>query len=379
MMAERPVRVLLVAPSLGILGGQAVQASRLLLYLRRHPEIELSFQPINPDIGPLRHIKFVRTAAAFLVYLTCILARTWRYDVIHVFSASHWSYALWTLPALAAAKLCRRKIILNYRDGRAEEHLSRWRLARPTIRMMDLVVAPSAFLVEVFRRHGVPARAIFNTIDIEAFRYRMRRRLRPVFLHNRILEPLYNVECTLRAFRIIQQRYPDAQLTVAHDGFSRPALEDFARELGLRNTRFIGSIPHHEAPGLYDAADIYLTSPDVDCMPGSLLECFASGLPVIATAVGGIPYIARDEHTALLVPRDDHEAIARAAFRLLEDEALVERLTAAARDECRRYEPTAVAAEWLRVYEEFGPGYRPHARTRVRRAAGADARLSEDL
>ena len=43
---------------------------------------------------------------------------------------------------------------------------------------------------------------------------------------------------------------------------------------------------------LYDDADIYVMSPLIDNMPGTVLECFASGLPVVSTAAGGVPYVA---------------------------------------------------------------------------------------
>jgi glycosyltransferase involved in cell wall biosynthesis len=345
--------VLLIAPSLDILGGQAVQATRLLACLETEPELRVAFQPINPRIGFLRRIKFVRTAATFLVYFFEVMARAWRYDILHVFSASYYSYTLWTLPALFFAKLYGKKIILNYRDGQAEDHLRNWPSALSTIRRMDCVVAPSGYLVDIFARFDIPARSIFNMIEMTDFRYRARGRLRPLFLHNRILEPIYNIECTLRAFKIVQQRFPEARLTLAHDGPSRAHLEEFARQLSLANTTFIGRVPHQDMPDLYDANDIYLTSPDFDCMPGSLLECFASGLPVIATATGGIPYIAENERTALLIPTGDHEAMAEAAFRLLEDEKLVARLTTSGFEECKRYSPLVVQKQWLALYQEL--------------------------
>ena len=187
-------------------------------------------------------------------------------------------------------------------------------------------------------------------IDPSRFHFRPRRRLRPAFLHNRRLEPLYNVRCTLRAFKIVQARYPEASLVVAHDGPCRAELEDFAGSIGLRHYRFIGEVPHEQVAGLYDAADIYLTSPNIDCMPGSLLECFASGLPVVATAAGGIPYLAENERTALLVPCDDHEALARAALRLLEDESLVEHLTANALAACKWFSAPVVRDQWMALY-----------------------------
>jgi glycosyltransferase involved in cell wall biosynthesis len=88
-------------------------------------------------------------------------------------------------------------------------------------------------------------------------------------------------------------------------------------------------------------------------MPGSLLECFASGLPVIATKAGGIPYIAHDGETALLVELNDHEAMAQAAFRLLEDEELVVRLTSAARVEVQKYDWPLIREGWLETYREL--------------------------
>ena len=353
MTASRRIRILLIAPSLDILGGQAVQATRLMRCLSTEPELEMAFQPINPRIGFLRRIKYVRTVATFFLYFFQVMTKAPRYDILHVFSASYWSYTLWTLPALLFAKLYGKKIILNYRDGQAEDHLTNWRSALPSIRQMDRVVTPSGYLVTVFDRFGIKAQSIFNIIDMSGFIFRKRGKLRPIFLHNRILEPLYNIECTLRAFKIVQQHYPEAKLTLAHDGPSRPHLEQFAKGLELKNTTFIGRVPHNRIAELYNESDIYLTSPNFDCMPGSLLECFASGLPVIATAAGGIPYIAEDQRTAILIKPDDHEAMAAAALRLLNDEALVEHLTTNAYEECKRYDVLPVQKQWLQVYREL--------------------------
>src|SRR2546429_6888166 len=61
-------------------------------------------------------------------------------------------------------------------------------------------------------------------------------------------------------------------------------------------------------PGVYDAADVYLNAPDIDNMPGSILEAFASGLPVVTTDAGGIPYMVRDGENGLIVPRGDRKS-----------------------------------------------------------------------
>ena len=358
--AQARIRVLLIAPSLDILGGQAVQAARLLRELRKEASLDIDFLPMNPRLaGPfaaLQKVKYVRTVFTVVWFLVKLASCLRHYDILHVFSAAYFSFWSAPMPAILLAKLCGKKVILNYRDGQAEDHLRNWRSAIPVIRKADVTVAPSGFLVDVFARFGLEARSVFNIIDVDRFHYRERQRLRPIFFTNRILEPLYNVGCILRAFALIQRHYPDASLTIAHDGVCRPALEQLARELALENTRFIGSVPHDDMPALYDAADLYLTSPDVDCMPGSLLECFASGLPVVATRAGGIPYILTHEETGLLVPCNDHEALAAAALRLLRDPELVARLTANAYRDVARYRWPQIRGAWMSIYRELAYG-----------------------
>ncbi len=352
-----PIRVLLIAPSPAIVGGQSVQAVDLLGVLRGVSSIQMTFFPLDGQVPKalawIRGIPYLRTVLSLISYNARLLREARKHRIIHIFTAGLSSYTLWTIPALLIGKLYGKKLIVHYHDGQAEQHLTEWRTAKPTLRLADCIVSPSEFLVDVFARYGIRARSIFNIIDVSWFRYRKRRKLRPAFLSNRGLEPLYNIECTLRAFAIVQQRYSDASLTIAHDGYHRPALERLAEELKLRNIRFIGRVAHEDVAALYDAVDIYLTSPNIDNMPVSLLECMASGLPIVATRAGGIPYIVRDGETALLVDVNDHAALAAGAMDLLENENLVEHLTEQGLVEVKRYHWAPVRDEWVALYGEL--------------------------
>jgi|SRR5579875_714876 len=353
----KPVRILLIAPTLDIVGGQAVQASRLLEELRKFPQVKIDFLPVNPrgpkPIRPLQNIKYVRTLVTSLLYLIRLLTSINNYDILHIFTPGYFAFLLAPAPAILLAKLLGKKTILNYRDGRAEDHLSHSSLAVRIMREVDAIVAPSDFLIHVFSKFGLRARSIPNIVDLGRFRFRERTRPRPIFLHNRGLEPLYNVQCTIRAFALIQERYPNASLTIAHDGPMRKQLEQLVSGLDLQNVKFIGRVSQEETPRVYDQADIYLMSPDIDNMPVSVLECFASGLPVVATRVGGVPFILDDQRTGLLVNRGDHCAIADSAFRLLEEDGLATHLTRNGRGECRKYAPAAVANRWIELYVEL--------------------------
>ncbi len=352
------LRVLIVAPSLDIWGGQSRQAERLMSGLQQEGSLEVGFLPHNPRLpGVLRNLQriiYVRTVITTLYFFILLLLRVRKYDITHIFSASYYSYLFAPALAILVSRAFGKKCILNYRSGEAEDHLANWRLTgKPIMRLADVIVTPSGYLVDVFARFGLPARAIYNIVELDRFCYRERSPLRPVFLVSRLLEPLYNVACVLRAFAIIQKRYPEASLTVAADGWLRPELEKLASDLKLRNTRFIGFVPFEKMPEVYDAADIYLTATDLDNMPSSITECMASGVPVVTTDAGGIPYIVKHEETCLMIPRNDHDAMAASAFRMLDDDELAVQIARRAREASRKFTWKAVKNEWVKLYFEL--------------------------
>jgi len=104
---------------------------------------------------------------------------------------------------------------------------------------------------------------------------------------------------------------------------------------------------------LYDEAHIFLNGSNIDNLPGSILDSFASGLPVVTTCAGGIPYIVTHEKTGLLVPRNDAEAMAASALRLLESQEFASRIAHNAHEACAAYTWPAVREKWLKVYERL--------------------------
>jgi len=365
----RHLRIALVAPSMGILGGQAVQADRLLRAWSGDPVVLAWLVPINPTPpGILRRavaIKYVRTAATQAFYWPLLLRELRRADVVHVFSASYLSFLLAPLPAVLVAKLLGKPVVLNYHSGEAPDHLRRSAIARRTLRWVERNVVPSRFLGEVFAGFGIRAEVIPNTVDMDQFRFRIRAPLRPHVLSTRNFEPLYNVACTLRAFRIVQDRYPEATLTLVGAGSEGQHLRELAGELRLEHVRFVGRVPPDEIRRYYDEADIYLQTPDIDNMPLSVLEAFASGCAVVSTNAGGVPAILTNEKHGLLVDRGDYHAAAECVLRLLADPALAGRLTATARESCADYQWNVVRSRWLALYESTvtprGPVSEPSA------------------
>lgn len=356
--ADKKIAVGIVVASLDILGGQAIAALRLLEGLAQSPVIEAELLPINPRLPLalrwLQRIKYLRTLVTFVYYVATLLVKVPRFDVLHIFSAANFSFLLAPAPAVLVARLYGKPVILHYHSGEAEEHLRNWRRTTiPVFRLADRVIVPSEFLVKVFAEFAIEARAISNTVEFARFSFHRRRPLRPVILANRNFESHYNVACALRAFGLIQQELPQAQLLVAGDGSQRQALQALAAELRLRNIEFFGAVSPAQMPALYDRADIYLNASEVDNMPLSILEAFACGLVVVTTDAGGIPYMVKDRDNGLVVERGNPAALAQAVLHLLAHADEAERLIHQALSDCRKYRWQAVEYQWLSLYQEL--------------------------
>ncbi|MEW5915135.1 MAG: glycosyltransferase family 4 protein [Gemmatimonadota bacterium] len=370
--ASTRIRVCLVGPSLDILGGQAVQLQRLLTKLNEVPELSVAFLPVNPRLpGPFRalqRMKYVRTAVTSIAYGWSLLRSLGKYDVVHAFSASYWSFVLAPLPAMVIGRMYGKGVILNYRSGQADDHLTRWPSAVGQMRIAHAIVVPSGYLVDVFARFGLTAHSIFNFVDVDRLRYRRRERVAPSFLSNRNFEEQYNVACVLRAFARLQAEIPEARLIVAGDGPQREMLQALAASLSLRNVDWRGAVPPSGMADLYDAADVYLNAPSIDNMPNSIIEAYAAGLPIVTTDAGGIPYIVTHDRTALVVAVNDDQALAAAARRVAREPGLALRLADAGREEClTKYVWPAVRDEWARMYARVVRAARE--RTRVEHLA----------
>jgi glycosyltransferase involved in cell wall biosynthesis len=331
-----------------------VQADRLLRAWEGDPDIDAWLVPHNPlPPRPLRYavsVKYARTVATEMTYVPLLVRELARADVVHVFSASYFSFLLAPLPAIVVARALGRPVVVHYHSGEAPDHLARSSVARAALARTDLNVVPSSFLAGIFSSFGLPACVIPNLVDPRAFSFRERRPLRPRVLSTRNFEPLYNVACTLRAFGRFQAQQPSASLTLVGGGTEEPRLQRLAAELGLRSVVFAGRVHPDTIAGYYAEHDVYVQSPSIDNMPVSILEAYASGLPVVSTSVGGIPAILTDNQHGLLAPDDDDEILASQMTRLFTEPGLADRLTANAYATCHAYSWPSIRTQWLDLY-----------------------------
>ncbi len=353
MTGRRRTKICIVAASLDVLGGQGIQAQALAQHLRSEG-YEICFVPINPRFPRflqwLRRVPYVRTIVNELLYFPS-LWRLWTADVVHVFSASYFSFLLGPAPALLAARLMGKRAILNYHSGEAEDHLARWGLlVHPWLRLAHEIVVPSQFLHKVFARFGFSAHVIENVIDTADFEFRKRSSLRPRLLSVRNLEPHYCVDVVIRAFALIRQQYPEATLLIAGYGTEERRLKSLTAELNLSGVTFYGRFSPSSAPKLYANADIFVNASVIDNQPVSILEAFASGVPVVTTSTGDIEAMLDGGALGMLVPPRNPQAIASAVEFLIEDPGQCADMSRRAYDSLARFSWEQVRHSWIEIY-----------------------------
>ncbi|HET9831977.1 MAG TPA: glycosyltransferase family 4 protein, partial [Vicinamibacterales bacterium] len=210
-----------------------------------------------------------------------------------------------------------------------------------------------------------------NVVDLERFKFRDRFPLQPKILSTRNFDSLYNVACTLRAFKRVQKSWPNASLTLVGGGPLERDLRALAAKLKLERVEFVGRVPPDKIAGYYADHDVYVQSPNIDNMPTSILEAYASGLPVVSTEAGGVPAILTDGEHGLLSPLDDDEALASRILKLLEQPSLARELAQNAYATCQAFSWSQVRGQWLSHYRQVWQSYEREPALRLRLNPGA--------
>lgn len=167
-----------------------------------------------------------------------------------------------------------------------------------------------------------------------------------------VLRPQKALEVMLDAHRRLLARLPDAHLVIAGDGECGPALRAEAQALGIGGrVHFLGM--REDVDALLHQVDVAAMSSDWEGMPLFALESMAAGVPLVATAVGGLPELVSSGENGLLVPARDPQALADALCRVLSDGELAARLAAGARLRVQAYGIESVAARFADLYHQL--------------------------
>lgn len=353
------LRIALVGPLPPPAGGMANQ-TRQLATLLTDGGAQVTIVQTNRPYAPawIGGVPMVRALFRLLPYVAALWRAAGRCDVLHVMANSGWSWHLFAAPAVWIGAARGRPVVVNYRGGEAATFLAaQGGIVGLTLRRAARLVVPSGFLEAVFGRAGHASTVVPNVVDLELFHPGgSEARGAPQLVVARNLERIYDNATALRALAALAGRHRDARLVIAGTGPEEATLKALAAELGVADrVRFAGRLERESMAALLRESDVAINPSLVDNMPNSVLEAMASGVPVVSTGVGGVPYIVQDGTTALLIPPADPGAMAAAVARLLENPELRVGLATRGLAEVQRYAWPRVAGLWSDVYRGVLP------------------------
>jgi glycosyltransferase involved in cell wall biosynthesis len=219
------------------------------------------------------------------------------------------------------------------------------RVALAAVRRVDAVRTISTYTTGLVRAAGVEPAATFPAfMDLDPFlgpTVPLPEQPRALFVG--VLERYKDVDGLAAAWRLAAPRLPGVTLRIVGTGSRTHVVEVLVRELPGR-VEWTPALPNDEIPALIDSASTLVLPSRSEGLGRIVVEALCRGRPVVATRVGGITDLVRDDENGLLVPTNDPAALADALVRVLSDRALVEQLAAAARPS---------AESWLATPEDY--------------------------
>ena len=344
-------------------GGEQ-QANYLLQGLVKHGHwVAIAGRPGSPFLNADHGIPdLVRIAIPCLsevdpysVWCLARAIRRYHVDIIH----AHTGHAH-TMACLARILAGRGKVVVSRRVANPPRKgvFTRWKYRQP-----DRYVAISQRIAEVLGSYGIPAKKLMTVRSaVDPTRLAVAPLARaslgisediPLIGNVAALVGVKDQATLLSAMALAVRSVPSLQLVIAGEGTLRPALEAQISKLGLNaSVHLLGY--RQDVPQLLHALDGFVLCSREEGLGTSILDAMVCGVPVVATATGGIPEMVIPDKTGFLVPVGNAEAMATAIVRMVSDRAFSKVLAANAKTRVLTdFTVEAMVEGNLRVYEQL--------------------------
>jgi glycosyltransferase involved in cell wall biosynthesis len=269
--------------------------------IRRHPEaMELPFKG-EWDLWTAIKIKKI--------------VRDHHIDLIHTHSGhGH------TLGVLAAQFGAGVPVVVSKRTDYPVKNntFSRWKFNHPSIARFLCVSDKIREIISVDLKNPALAKTVYSGIDMDRFPHTPSINIRTlagipmessVVVSTAAISAQKDYGTFLKVAQNLQVLHPDLHFVICGEGPLEESIRAQAKDLGLeKNVHFLGF--RKDLPQFLGSADAFLITSKEEGLGTSILDAFAVGLPVVATAAGGIPEIVKHSETGLLAPVGDHAMLA---------------------------------------------------------------------
>ncbi|HTI04810.1 MAG TPA: N-acetyl-alpha-D-glucosaminyl L-malate synthase BshA [Gemmatimonadales bacterium] len=293
------------------------------------------------------------------------VAKREQLDIMHAHYAIPHAATAWLAKQMLAHEGLKLKVVTTLHGTDITlvgQDPSYYTLTKFSIEQSDAVTAVSEYLRdETYRAFGCgqcDLRVIPNFISGADYYPRTdessRRRLAPkghrVLVHVSNFRPVKRIGDVVSIFAAVHQKLP-ATLVLVGDGPDRDAAEQQVDSLGLRkDVRFLGKVEN--VGDVLRGADLFVLPSATESFGLAALEAMACGVPVVASAAGGIPEVVEEGKTGFLAPPGDVATMAARALQVLEDTSAHQRMAQAAAARAREFSADHVVPQYEQLYEE---------------------------
>jgi glycosyltransferase involved in cell wall biosynthesis len=193
-----------------------------------------------------------------------------------------------------------------------------------------------------------------NGIDFEDIRNIQPHKLieHPSILYVGRLSKVKGIDVLLNAIPIIRKKIPNLRIYIAGSGPEGDNLKKRVKELNIEeNVKFLGFISEDEKYAYYKSADVCVFPSVYEPFGIVLLEAMACGKPIVASNVGGIPFVVEDEKTGLLFESGNVEDFAEKLITLLKDKELRDKMGEAGRERAKEFTWDGIAEQTVDLYK----------------------------
>jgi len=167
------------------------------------------------------------------------------------------------------------------------------------------------------------------------------------------LHPMKDIETLLYAYKKVLETHSHVILVVVGTGPEEKKCRELVERLGLANkVKLLGHIPHEQVAKCYNVADIYVLTSFWEEWSNTIMEAMASSVPVIATNVGGNPYLVKDKQTGLLVPPKDSHVLAEKIRYVLDHSDEMKKITSNAYLSIRKFTKQDIGKRYKKTIVE---------------------------
>lgn len=213
------------------------------------------------------------------------------------------------------------------------------------------------------RRFKVPVEPLSNGVDLSEFtpnkpklkvlRHFHLQANRPRILYVGRVDPEKSIGNVVTAFVEILAEVPNAELVIVGDGTDRSRLRDLVQGLGMEESvKFLGRVMLPDIADIYRAATVFATASETETQGIVLIEAAATGLPLVAVDAGAVSELCQNRKNGILCRPGDTSAMAGALTKILKDEKLRAKYSAASLEIAKQHDLNRTLARFVEIYQE---------------------------